>query len=141
MLLKPKKLQFFKKLKKGKLKRLEFKANILKFGDFGIKAIESGIITARHIEAARCAIQKHMKRRGKIWIRIFPSLPISAKSKESRMGKGKGSIVRWGAKVRRGTVLFELTTFLRKDIVFASLESARHRLPIKTKLILIEKKH
>jgi large subunit ribosomal protein L16 len=139
MLLQPKKPQFYKKLKKGKLKDFEFKSNTLKFGDYGIKAAESGIITARQIEAVRCAMQKHIKRKGKIWIRIFPNMPISAKSKESRMGKGKGSLARWGSRVRRGTTLFELSTFLKNEIIFKALNAARHRLPIKSVLIFYKK--
>lgn len=140
MFLQPKKLQFFKKLKKGKLKNFEYKSTTLKFGDFGIKAAESGIISARQIEAVRCAMQKYIKRKGKIWIRIFPHLPIFAKSKGSRMGKGKGSCVRWGSKVRSGTVLFEISSFLKKELIFAALKAARHRLPVKTTIIILRKK-
>ena len=95
MFLKPKQTKY-KKIKKGKLSKFEFKSNKLKFGAIGLKAAESGTITARQIEAARQAIVRKVKRKGKIWIRIFPSLPITSKPTETRMGKGKGSVIYWG---------------------------------------------
>ena len=82
----------YQKIKKGKLKRLEFKANKLKFGTIGLKAAESGSVSSRQIEAARQAISKAIKRKGKIWIRIFPDLPITSKPTGVRMGKGKGQL-------------------------------------------------
>jgi large subunit ribosomal protein L16 len=80
------------KIKKGRLKRLEFKANKLKFGTIGLKAVESGLVNSRQIEAARQAISKTIKRKGKIWIRVFPDLPITSKPIGVRMGKGKGQL-------------------------------------------------
>jgi large subunit ribosomal protein L16 len=82
----------YKKIKKGKIKRFEFKANKLKFGTVGLKAAESGLVNSRQIEAARQAIAKKMKRKGKIWIKIFPDLPITSKPAGVRMGKGKGQL-------------------------------------------------
>jgi large subunit ribosomal protein L16 len=87
----PKQIKY-KKIKKGKLKRLEFKANHLTFGTIGLKAVESGIVSSRQIEAARQAIAKKIKRKGKFWIKIFPDLPITAKPTGVRMGKGKGQL-------------------------------------------------
>lgn len=82
----------YNKVRKGRLKRLEFKANSLKFGTVGLKAAESGVITSRQIEAARQAISKKIKRKGKVWIKIFPDLPITSKLTGVRMGKGKGQL-------------------------------------------------
>ena len=100
MFLQPKKTKY-KKVRKGKLKQLEFKKNKLKFGTIGLKAVNSAIISSRHIEASRQAISRKIKRKGKLWIRIFPDLPVTAKSLASRMGKGKGSISHWGARIQK----------------------------------------
>lgn len=107
MFLQPKKLKY-KKIRKGRLSKFEYKSNTLNFGTIGLKAAESGTITSRQIEAARQAIVRKSKRKGKIWIKIFPYLPITKKPTEIRMGKGKGSTAHWAAKVRSGTVLFEM---------------------------------
>ena len=107
MFLQPRKTKY-KKTQKGKLKKLKFKNNKIKFGEIGLKSISSGTINARQIEAARKAIVRKIKRKGKIWICIFPDLPITAKPTESRMGKGKGSVSHWVARVRGGTTLFEV---------------------------------
>lgn len=103
MFLQPKKTKY-KKTKKGKLRKLEFKTSKLQFGVVGLKAVNSGIISARQIEASRQAISRKIKKKGKIWIRIFPDMPITAKSVSSRMGKGKGALSHWGARVKGGTV-------------------------------------
>lgn len=123
----------YKKTKKGKLKRLEFKANCLKFGTIGLKAVESGIINSRQIEAARQAITRKIKRKGKIWIRIFPNLPITSKPTGTRMGKGKGQISHWGARVSSGTVLFEVCG-VNSNTIFLALKTGGAKLPIKTKI-------
>lgn len=133
MFLQPKKYKY-KKVRKGKLLKLEFKSNKLNFGDIGLKATESGIIHARHIEASRQAISRKIKRKGKLWIRIFPDTPISAKPMESRMGKGKGSLSHWGAKVRGGTVLFELCGIKDSNIAVDALKTGGTKLPLKTKI-------
>lgn len=123
----------FKKTKKGKLKKLEFKANQLVFGSIGLKAEESGIISYKQIEAARQAITRKIKRKGKVWIRIFPDLPITSKPTGVRMGKGKGQFSHWGARVRGGTTLFEIC-----GVNFLTAKTALHtggaKLPIKTKI-------
>lgn len=133
MFLQPKKFKYIKK-KKGKLLKLEFKSNKLNFGNIGLKSIESGIITGRQIEASRQAISRKIKRKGKIWIRIFPDLPIFCKPTESRMGKGKGNLSHWGSKVRGGCILFEMCGVKDLNIAIEALKSGGKKLPIKTKI-------
>jgi large subunit ribosomal protein L16 len=123
----------YKKTKKGKLVKLEFKSNNLRFGTIGLKAAESGIINSRQIEAARQAIVRRLKRKGKIWIRIFPYLPITSKPTGVRMGKGKGQISHWGARVRGGTTIFEICG-VNFSTVFSALQTGGAKLPIKTKI-------
>jgi large subunit ribosomal protein L16 len=125
----------YKKLRKGRLKRLDFKSNRLKFGDVGLKALESGFINARQIEAARKVMVRKMKRKGKIWIKIFPDIPITSKPTGIRMGKGKGSVSHWAAKIKSGKILFELTGANITTII-AAVKSASSKLPIKTKVFL-----
>jgi large subunit ribosomal protein L16 len=132
MFLQPKKTKY-KKTRKGKLKKLEFKANTLRFGELGLKAKVAGLITARQIEAARRAIARKIKRKGKIWISIFPDLPITEKATESRMGKGKGAVSYWVARVRGGTTLFEICG-IPKHIAIEALRSGSQKLPVKTKI-------
>jgi large subunit ribosomal protein L16 len=123
----------YKKTKKGKLAKLEFKSNTLKFGTIGLKAAESGIINSNQIEAARQAITRKIKRKGKVWIRIFTYLPITSKPTGVRMGKGKGQISHWGAKVRGGTTLFEICG-INISTVINALKTGGAKLPIKTKI-------
>ena len=132
MFLQPKKSKY-KKVRKGKLSKLEFKANTLKFGEIGLKTESSGMISARQIEASRRSITRKIKKKGKVWIRIFPDLPITAKPTESRMGKGKGSVDHWVARVRGGTALFEICG-VPKHIAIKALRSGSHKLPIKTRI-------
>ena len=133
MFLQPKKFKY-KKIKKGKLVKLEFKSNKLIFGDIGLKAKNSGLLHARHIEACRQAISRKIKRKGKLWIRIFPDLPVSSKPTESRMGKGKGSVSHWVARVRGGTVLFEICGITDLKVVKSALRTGSMKLPIQTKI-------
>ena len=133
MFLQPKKIKY-KKVKKGTLSKLEFKSNKLNFGTIGLKAKESGIINARQIEASRQAISRKIKRQGKIWIRIFPNIPISAKPIESRMGKGKGSLSHWGSKVKSGDVLFEICGVRDSKLLIEALKTGSNKLPIKTQI-------
>lgn len=132
MFLQPKRTKH-KKIKKGRLQKFEYKSNLIKFGELGLKAQVSGLINARQIESARRAIVKKTKRKGKLWIRVFPDLPITSKPTESRMGKGKGSVSYWVARVGAGTTLFELCG-LPLHIATEALESAGKKLPIKTKI-------
>lgn len=128
----PQKMKY-KKTRKGRLSKLEFKANSLRFGVMGLKAAESGVLKYKHIEAARQAITRKIKRRGKVWIRIFPYLPITSKPKGTRMGKGKGSISHWGARVSGGTTLFEICG-VSPGVFFDALKTGGAKLPIKTKI-------
>lgn len=123
----------FKKTKKGRLRKFEFKTNKLVFGNIGIKAIESGIINSRQIEAARQAISRKTKRKAKIWIKIFPDLPITSKPTGTRMGKGKGRISHWGARVRSGTTLIEICG-TNQNILKEALKTGKAKLPVKTKI-------
>lgn len=125
----------YKKTKKGKLIKLEFKSNKLIFGTIGLKAVESGIINSRQIEAARQAIVRKIKRKGKIWIKIFPDLPITSKPTGTRMGKGKGTVSHWGARVRGGTILFEICG-VNFNTVLIALKTGGAKLPLKTKIFI-----
>ena len=130
MFLQPKRSKY-KKFKKGKLTKLNFKSNKLVFGSIGIKALESGLISSRQIESARQAIARKIQRKGKIWIRIFPHYPVTKKPIEVRMGKGKGSVNHWAAKVSGGTVLFELSG-ISDNIALSAFKTGGAKLPIKT---------
>ena len=130
MFLQPKQSKY-KKIQKKNLYKLEFQSNKLEFGTIGLKAAESGTISARQIEAARQAIVRKVKRKGKIWIRIFPNLPITSKPTEVRMGKGKGSIHYWAMKVNKGAVLFELCG-ITHNVAIAALNTGGAKLPVKT---------
>lgn len=132
MFLQPRKTKY-KKIRKGRLKKLEFKANTLRFGELGLKAQVSGMVTARQIESARRTIARKIKRKGKIWICIFPDLPITAKPTESRMGKGKGAVSHWVSRVRGGTTLFEVCG-VPYHIALEALKSGSKKLSIKTKI-------
>ena len=130
MLQGPKKIKY-KKVKKGKLLEFKYNANNLSFGIIGLKAKNSGIINARQIEAARKAIVRKTKRKIKIWIKIFPNLPITSKSTGVRMGKGKGPFSHWGARVRGGTTIFEAAGINLKFLIKA-MKSGAAKLPVKT---------
>ena len=130
MFLQPKRSKY-KKVRKGKLSSLNFRANKLKFGNIGLKAAESGTISARQIEAARQSITRKINRKGKLWIRVFPSLPVTTKPTEVRMGKGKGSINFWATKVSGGCVIFELCGVTHKTALSA-FRTGGAKLPIKT---------
>lgn len=130
MFLQPKRSKY-KKVRKGTLPKLEFKANKLRFGTVGLKSIESGMISARQIEAARQSINRKIKRKGKLWVRVFPYCAITAKPTEVRMGKGKGSVDHWAAKVGGGAVLFELCG-VTKNMAIAAFRTGGAKLPIKT---------
>ena len=132
MFLQPRKTKY-RKTKKGRLRKLEFKSNRVIFGEFGLKARVAGMVTANQIEAVRRTIARKTKRKGKIWIRIFPDLPITAKPIESRMGKGKGAVSYWVARVRGGTTLFEICG-VPKHIAIEALKAGSKKLPIKTKI-------
>ena len=130
MWLQPKKTKY-KKMQKGKLSKLNFRSNKLKFGSIGLKATKSGTLSSRHIEAARQAIVRKLYRKGKLWIRVFPTIPITAKPTEVRMGKGKGTVSHWGVKVSAGTVLFEVCGAV-KNVAIVAFKTGGAKLPVKT---------
>ena len=132
MLLVPKRTKF-RKQHRGKLKGFS-KANKLEFGNYGLKAVEAGWITARQIEATRRSIIRYVRRTGKIWIRIFPDRPITARPPDSRMGSGKGKVFYWAVVVKPGAVLFEITGLKVKQAHIVLL-LATYKLPIKTQII------
>ncbi len=132
-MLQPKKTKF-RKAFKGKISGDAKSGFSLNFGSFGLKAMEPDRITARQIEAARRAITRHIKRQGRLWIRIFPDVPVSSKPAEVRMGKGKGSPEFWVARVRPGRILFELDGVEGK-IAAEAFERAAMKLPIKVKVV------
>ena len=134
MWLQPKKTKY-KKMQKGKLSKLNYRSNTLKFGSIGLKATKSGTLSSRHIEAARQAIVRKLDRKGKLWIRVFPTIPITAKPTEVRMGKGKGSVSHWSVKVSAGTVLFE-TYGIAKITAITAFKTGGAKLPVKTKILL-----
>ena len=125
-----------RKLKKGRLKNFEFKSNRLAFGVIGLKSTESGVISARQLEATRRAIVRKLNRKGKLWLRIFPHTPLTKKPNESRMGKGKGGISVWSAKIFGGQMIFELAGVSLAQAEIA-LYSGGCKLPVKTKICLI----
>jgi large subunit ribosomal protein L16 len=132
----PKKVRH-RKMMKGRRTGLSWTGCNVDFGDYGLIALEDAFITSRQIEAARIAITRHMKRLGKVWIRIFPDKPITSKPAETRMGKGKGAPEYWVAVVRPGRVLFELEGVDVK-IAKEAMRLASHKLPIKTRLVARE---
>jgi large subunit ribosomal protein L16 len=136
-MLAPKRIKYRKHqrgINKGKSQR----GNQMNFGQFGLKALEPGWITSRQIEAARIAITRYVKRGGKVWIRIFPHKPVTAKPAETRMGKGKGSPEYWVAVVKPGRIMFELDG-VPVDIAREAIRLAAHKLPVKTKFVMGEK--
>lgn len=124
----------FRKAHKGRIKGTAKGGTALNFGSHGLKAVEPERVTARQIEAARRAITRHMKRAGRVWIRIFPDLPVSSKPAEVRMGKGKGSPDYWAARVHPGRVMFELDG-VPDDIAREALRLGAAKLPIKTRIV------
>lgn len=132
-MLSPKKTKF-RKMHKGRIHGNAKGGYTLNFGQFGLKAMEPERVTARQIEAARRAITRHMKRVGRLWIRIFPDLPVTAKPAEVRMGSGKGSVEYWAARVQPGRIMFELDG-VTEETARGAFERASAKLPIKTKFV------
>jgi large subunit ribosomal protein L16 len=132
-MLMPKRVKF-RKQQRGRMKGKSFRGATVAFGEFGLKALEPAWVTARQIEAARIAMTRHIKRGGKVWIRIFPDKPVSKKPAETRMGKGKGSPEYWVAVVKPGRVLFEVSG-VPEPLAREALRLAAHKLPIKTKVV------
>jgi len=135
-MLQPKRTKFRKQFK-GRIKGEAKGGSDLTFGSYGLKATEPERVTARQIEAARRAMTRHMKRQGRVWIRIFPDVPVTAKPIEVRMGKGKGSVDRWVCKVKPGRVMFEIDG-VSDGVAFEALRLASMKLPIKTRVVVRE---
>jgi len=138
-MLSPKRVKF-RKMFKGRTKGLAQRGNTVAFGTFGLQSLEPGWITSRQIEAARVALTRHIKRGGKVWIRIFPDKPVTKKPAETRMGKGKGSPELWVAVVKPGRMLFELEG-VPLDIAEKAIALAAAKMPVKTKFVKREEAH
>ncbi|GIW48919.1 MAG: 50S ribosomal protein L16 [Caloramator sp.] len=123
-----------RKVQRGRMKGKATRGNFIAYGDYAIMATEAGWITSNQIEAARIAINRHVRRGGKLWIKIFPDKPITKKPAETRMGSGKGSPEYWVAVVKPGRVLFELSG-VAEEVAREAMRLASHKLPVKTKFV------
>jgi large subunit ribosomal protein L16 len=132
-MLSPKKVKF-RKQQKGRMRGIAYRGSDVSFGDFGLQAVECGKITARQIEAARMAVQRHVKRSGKLWIRIFPDKPVTKKPAETRMGKGKGNPEEWVAVVRPGRMLYEIAG-VTETVAREAFHIAAHKLGVATRFV------
>ena len=126
----------YRKQQKGRIRGNASRGTRVDLGDFGIKAMESGRITSRQIEAARIAMTRRMKRLGKVYIRIFPDKPITSKPAEVRMGKGKGNIEFWAASIHPGRMLFEIGGGVPQDLAREAMRLAQQKLPLKTRFVV-----
>ena len=136
-MLAPKRVKYRKQMK-GRMRGKATRGNYVAFGDYGLQALEPGWITNRTIEAARIAMTRHIKRGGKVWIRIFPAKSITKKPLEVRMGKGKGNPEAWVAVVKPGRIMFELEG-VTPEVAKRAMELAAAKLPVKTKFVVREK--
>ena len=132
-MLSPKKVKF-RKRQKGRTKGKAMRGGTLEFGEFGLQAIECGLMSSQQIESARIAVTRHVKRGGKVWIRIFPDKPVGKKPLETRMGKGKGAPDGWVAVVKPGRVLYELEG-VSKEVAGEAFRLAGHKLPFATRFM------
>ncbi len=135
-MLAPKKVKY-RKQQKGRMKGAAYRGSELEFGKIGLQALVPGRVTSPQIEAARVAMTRHVKRGGKIWIRIFPDKPITKKPTETRMGKGKGAPEGWVAVVRPGKIMYEMDG-VNLDVMKEALRLASHKLPLKTRILVRE---
>lgn len=133
MPLMPKKVKY-RKVQKGRIRGLATSGNKLAFGDYGLQTLQRGRITSVQIEACRVSINRHLKRRGKVWIRIFPHTPVTKKPLETRMGKGKGNVDRWVAIVKPGHMLFEVGA-VPSTAARSALRLAASKLPVRTRFV------
>jgi large subunit ribosomal protein L16 len=133
-MLQPKRTKF-RKMQKGKIKGIAHRGSTIAFGSFGLKTMDEGFITSRQIEAARIAVTRYMKREGKVWIRIFPDKPITAKPAEVRMGKGKGAPSHWVAVVKPGRMMFEADG-VSLSTAQEAMRLAAQKLPVRTKFVV-----
>jgi large subunit ribosomal protein L16 len=135
-MLMPKRIRY-RKVHRGRMKGKETRGTELAFGEYGLQALEPVWMTSRQIEAARRAVVRYLKRSGKLWIRVFPDHPVSAKPAETRMGGGKGTLDHWVAVVRPGRIIFELGG-VREEVAREALRLAAHKLPIHTQFLVRE---
>ena len=135
-MLMPKKVKF-RKQQRGRMCGKAWRGSSISFGEYGLKAMECGWITARQIEAARIAMTRFIKRGGKVWIRLFPDKPITKKPAETRMGKGKGAPEEWVAVIRPGKMLFEMEG-VTPELAREAMRLAAHKIPLKTKFVMRE---
>jgi large subunit ribosomal protein L16 len=133
-MLMPKRTKYRKSMR-GRMKGKASRGTDVHFGDFGLQALSPGWVSARQIEAARRTMVRTMKRRGKVWIRIFPDKPITKRAAESRMGKGKGDVEYWAAVVKPGRVMFEIGGGITEDVAKQALHLASYKLSVKTRII------
>ena len=133
-MLSPKKVKY-RKQQKGRMRGTAYRGSELTFGEFGLQALECASITSQQIEAARIAMTRHVKRGGKIWIRIFPDKPFTKKPAETRMGKGKGSPEGWVAVVKPGRILYEMEG-ISLELAKEALRLASHKLPVRTRTVV-----
>jgi len=133
-MLMPKRVKYRKQMR-GRMKGKARRGAEVHFGSYGLQALEPAWISARQIEASRRAMVRAMKRRGKVWIRIFPDKPITKRGAESRMGKGKGAVEYWAAVVRPGRIMFEVGGGVEDSVATEALRRASYKLPIKTKIV------
>ncbi len=133
-MLSPKKVKY-RKRQKGRMKGAAYRGARLTFGEFGLQAIECYRMTAHQIEAARVAMTRHVKRGGKVWIRVFPDIPFTKKPAETRMGKGKGSPEGWVAMVKPGRILYEMEG-VSLELAREALRLAAHKLPFRTRVVI-----
>ena len=124
----------YRKQHRGRMKGKAGRGNTLSFGEFGLQALEPCWMTSRQIEAARRAIVRHVKRGGKLWIRVFPDKPVTARAAETRMGKGKGAVDHWVAVVKPGRMIFEIAG-VQEEAAREAMRLASHKLPIKTRFV------
>jgi len=136
-MLMPKRVKYRKQMR-GRMKGKAQRGSDVHFGDLGLQALEPGWVSARQIESARRTMVRHMRRRGKVWIRIFPDKPITKRAAESRMGKGKGSVEFWAAVVKPGRIMFEVGGGVPDDIAREALSLASYKLSVKTKIVARE---
>jgi large subunit ribosomal protein L16 len=129
----PKRVKWRKQMR-GRMKGHELRGVEVSFGEYGLQALEPAWLTQRQIEAARRALVRYMKRRGKVWIRIFPDKPVTQRAAETRMGKGKGAVDHWVAVVKPGRILIEVSG-LPEEVAREAMRLASHKLPIKTKMV------
>ena len=133
-MLSPKRVRW-RKVQKGRMRGKAYRGSEVSFGDFGLQTLECGLLTARQIEAGRIAMTRHVKRGGKVWIRVFPDKPITKKPAETRMGKGKGNPEMWVARVKPGRILYELEG-VPLEVAQEAMRLAGHKMPVKTKFVV-----